>query len=71
MGAGPFYLPGRLEQLLLALHGAGAGNIDWDEVIPAIKKSGYDSTITLEVFSPDKRYVVGSKEKVLELWEGP
>ena len=49
----------------------GAGNIDWGEVIPAIKKSGYDSTITLEVFSPDKRYVVGSKEKVLELWEGP
>jgi len=48
----------------------GAGNIDWDEVIPAIKKTGYDSTITLEVFSADKRYVVGSKEKVLELWEG-
>jgi sugar phosphate isomerase/epimerase len=47
----------------------GAGNIDWDEVIPAIKKTGYDSTITLEVFSADKRYVVGSKEKVLELWQ--
>lgn len=46
----------------------GAGNIDWDEVIPAIKKSGYDSTVTLEVFSGDKRYVVLSKEKVLEVW---
>jgi sugar phosphate isomerase/epimerase len=46
----------------------GAGNIDWDQVIPAIKKTGYDSTVTLEVFSPDKRYVIASKEKVLELW---
>lgn len=48
----------------------GAGNIDWDDVIPAIKKTGYDSTVTLEVFSPDKRYVVASREKVFELWEG-
>ena len=48
----------------------GAGNIDWDDVIPAIKKTGYDSTITLEVFSPDKRYVVASREKVLEIWDG-
>jgi sugar phosphate isomerase/epimerase len=48
----------------------GAGNIDWDQVIPAIKKTGYDSTVTLEVFSPDLRYVVASKEKVLELWNG-
>jgi sugar phosphate isomerase/epimerase len=48
----------------------GAGNIPWDEVIPAIKKTGFDSTITLEVFAPDKRYVVASRDKVLELWNG-
>jgi sugar phosphate isomerase/epimerase len=47
----------------------GAGNIDWDQVIPALKKTGYDSTVTLEVFSQDIRYVVASKDKVLELWE--
>lgn len=46
----------------------GAGNIDWDEVIPAIKKTGYDSTVTLEVFSNDKRYVVASRDKVSSLW---
>ncbi len=46
----------------------GAGNIDWTEVIGAIKKTGYDSTFTLEVFSNDKRYVVGSRDKLKELW---
>jgi sugar phosphate isomerase/epimerase len=46
----------------------GAGNIEWEEVIPALKKAGYDATITLEVFARDRRYVVASKEKVLELW---
>jgi sugar phosphate isomerase/epimerase len=46
----------------------GAGNIDWGEVISAIKKTGYDGTFTLEVFSEDRRYVLGSKEKLKELW---
>lgn len=46
----------------------GAGNINWNEVIAAIKGTGYDSTITLEVFSNDPRYLVASREKVIELW---
>jgi sugar phosphate isomerase/epimerase len=46
----------------------GAGNINWADVIPAIKGIGYDGTITLEVFSPDTRYLAASREKVLELW---
>jgi sugar phosphate isomerase/epimerase len=46
----------------------GAGNIDWPDVIRAIKKTGYDSTFTLEVFSADRRYVLASKDKLNELW---
>lgn len=47
----------------------GAGNINWDEVVKAIKQSGYDSAITLEVFSNDLRYVLGSRDKLKELWQ--
>jgi sugar phosphate isomerase/epimerase len=46
----------------------GAGNINWDEVVGAIKSTGYDATFTLEVFSDDRRYVMGSKDKLAELW---
>ncbi len=48
----------------------GAGNIDWDAVVSALRKAGYDATVTLEVFSADKRYVLLSRDKVLELWRG-
>jgi sugar phosphate isomerase/epimerase len=47
----------------------GAGRINWEEVIKAIKKAGYDGTFTLEVFSADRRYVIGSMEKLKELWQ--
>lgn len=46
----------------------GAGNINWADVIPAIKKTGYDSTFTLEVFANDHRYLAASKEKFIEIW---
>jgi sugar phosphate isomerase/epimerase len=46
----------------------GAGNIDWQAVVAALKEAGYDSTITLEVFSGDHRYVLGSRDKLKELW---
>lgn len=47
----------------------GAGRINWDDVIKAIKKTGYDGTFTLEVFANDRRYVLGSMEKLKELWQ--
>ena len=56
---------GRSEDLHLPL---GAGTISWKKVIPMLKKSGYDGTITLEVFSPDRRYLLFSREKLKELW---
>lgn len=46
----------------------GAGLIPWDKMIAALKKSKYDGTITLEVFSRDKRYLLASREKLLEMW---
>ncbi len=46
----------------------GAGNIKWEQVISLIKATGYDSSFTLEVFSPDRRYAIASREKLLELW---
>ncbi len=46
----------------------GAGNIKWEEVITSIKATGYDGTFTLEVFSVDRRYVLASRDKFLELW---
>ncbi len=46
----------------------GAGRIDWRDVIKAIKHLPYDGTITLEVFTPDRDYVLMSRDKVRKLW---
>ena len=45
----------------------GCGNIDWKEIVRVIKKAGYDSTITLEIFSPDRDYLLLSRDK-LKKW---
>lgn len=47
----------------------GAGTINWDEVVSLLIEGGYDATITLEVFSSDRRHVIASRDKVRELWE--
>ncbi len=46
----------------------GAGRIDWQYVIQEIKTLGYDDTITLEVFSSDRDYVLLSAQKVRQWW---
>ena len=46
----------------------GAGKISWNRVIDTIK-TFYDGTITLEIFSTDKRYLLYSKTKLEEVWE--
>ena len=56
---------GKSEDLHLPL---GAGNIDWKKVISALKGSGYDGTITLEIFSADRRYLLFSRDKLREIW---
>jgi len=57
---------GKTEDLHLPL---GAGNIEWKKVITLLKSFGYDGTITLEVFSADRRYLLFSRDKLRELWE--
>ena len=46
----------------------GTGIIDWDALIKTLKRI-YDGTITLEVFSRDKDYVLLSQKKLKEKWE--
>jgi sugar phosphate isomerase/epimerase len=71
-------LPGRLVHVHLSdnkgggadLHlPIGAGTIDWRWAIDVIRKSGFDDTITLEVFSPDDEYLAISRRKVRQLWD--
>jgi sugar phosphate isomerase/epimerase len=56
---------GKSEDLHLPL---GAGTIDWEKIIPMLKGSGYDGTITLEIFSPDRGYLLFSRDKLREMW---
>jgi len=57
---------GKREDLHLPL---GAGNIDWRNIISMLKSFGYDGTITLEVFSLDRRYLLFSRDKLREIWD--
>jgi sugar phosphate isomerase/epimerase len=47
----------------------GCGNVDVRHTISALKRSGYDSTITLEVFSEDKHYLQHSCDVLREIWD--
>jgi len=47
----------------------GSGNIEWDRSIRALRRCGYDGTITLEVFTPDRHYLTYSATVVRRLWE--
>jgi sugar phosphate isomerase/epimerase len=71
-------LPGRLAHVHLSdnkggdadLHlPLGVGTIDWRWAIDLLKRSGFDDTITLEVFSPDDEYLAISRRKVRQLWD--
>jgi sugar phosphate isomerase/epimerase len=45
----------------------GCGSIEWEKTLKILKKY-YDGTITLEVFSKDKDYILLTKEKLRKLW---
>jgi sugar phosphate isomerase/epimerase len=47
----------------------GAGNVDLRSAIGALKKCGYDGTITLEVFTPDKHYLAYSRDVLRGIWD--
>ncbi|RQD72919.1 MAG: sugar phosphate isomerase/epimerase [Candidatus Syntrophonatronum acetioxidans] len=46
-----------------------AGIISWPELVEKLKEF-YDGTITLEIFSREKEYVLVSREKILQEWYG-
>lgn len=47
----------------------GAGRINWPWVARMLRRNGYDGTVTLEVFSPDRDYLLMSKAKWARIWE--
>jgi len=47
----------------------GCGNIKFNEIFSEIKKTGYDDTMTLEVFSSDRDYLKLSLKKAKAMWE--
>jgi sugar phosphate isomerase/epimerase len=56
---------GGFEDLHLPL---GAGTLDLRRNVGALRKSGYDGTITLEVFSADRHYLAYSRDVLKRLW---
>jgi sugar phosphate isomerase/epimerase len=49
----------------------GAGAIDVPRMVRAIRRCGYDGTITLEVFSRDRRHLEYSRDVLRRLWDEP
>lgn len=49
----------------------GCGTIDIRHYIRLLKNKGYDSTITLEVFSDDRYYLEHSRDILRTLWDEP
>lgn len=47
----------------------GAGEIDLAACLRAVKTSGYDGTVTLEVFSPDRRHLAYSRDVLRRVWD--
>jgi sugar phosphate isomerase/epimerase len=49
----------------------GVGSVDWPFVVRALKRAGYDGTVTLEVFAEERSYLDLSRRLWLEWWEDP
>ena len=48
----------------------GAGTIDFQAVVKALRAKGYDDTMTLEVFSKDRDYVKITRQKIEVMFFG-
>jgi sugar phosphate isomerase/epimerase len=46
----------------------GAGTVEFQKILEALKNTGYDKTVTLEVFSRDLDYLRISREKFIRLF---
>jgi sugar phosphate isomerase/epimerase len=47
----------------------GTGLVDTAHYVRALQSIGYDGTITLEVFTPDRRYLEYSRDTLRRLWD--
>lgn len=47
----------------------GGGRLDWKRLVRAVKRAGYDGTVTLEVFSDDRDYLLASQRKLRAAWD--
>jgi sugar phosphate isomerase/epimerase len=47
----------------------GSGTVDVRRAVRALKRCGYDGTITLEVFTPDRHYLTYSRDLLRKVWE--
>lgn len=47
----------------------GMGNLDVEGHVRMLRASGYDATITLEVFSRDRHFLQYSRDRLRELWQ--
>lgn len=46
----------------------GVGEINWREQLGLLKSTGYDGTITLEIFTPDRAYLIENRDRLRRLW---
>lgn len=46
----------------------GAGTVNWQEPIRLLRQRGYDSTITLEIFTPDRSFLLDSAARLRRWW---
>jgi sugar phosphate isomerase/epimerase len=47
----------------------GSGSLDLRKEIAALQRCGYDGTITLEVFTPDRHFLGYSRDVLRKVWE--
>lgn len=47
----------------------GAGTLDTRHYVRSLQANGYDGTITLEVFTPDRRHLQYSREVLRQMWD--
>jgi sugar phosphate isomerase/epimerase len=44
------------------------GTVNLEETVCALQTCGYDGTITLEVFTPDKHHLTYSRDRLRAVW---
>jgi sugar phosphate isomerase/epimerase len=47
----------------------GAGTLEIPHYIRALQRLGYDETITLEVFTPERHYLAYSRDVLRRIWD--